>query len=270
MATDQHNKGPIGIFDSGFGGLTVFKQVVDVCPEETVFYFGDTARLPYGTKSPTTVTRYALQILDFLTGQGIKFLVVACNTVSANALDVLKESTVLPVVGVTEPGAKKAAASTRNGRIGVIGTEATVSSGAYEGIINNLAPHATVLKKACPLFVPLVEEGWTDGPITRQVIEAYLSPLKESSIDTLVLGCTHYPLLKRVIGEYMGTGVTLVDSAEETALEVKRILESQTQVSAGRTPAISEFFVTDSVDKFQKIGSLFLGREIKKIHHIDL
>src|SRR5262245_4674901 len=212
---------PIGIFDSGVGGLTVLRAVRNRLPAESVIYLGDTARVPYGNKSRTTIERYALEDTAFLVEKGVKMIVVACNTASAMARDRLRQELNRPLLSVIGPGARMAARVTRSGRIGVIATEATVESGAYERAIqeSSEARPFEIFSRACPLFVPLVEEGETDSPMTRLAAEQYLAPLRERNIDTLVLGCTHYPLIKRVIGETMGESVTLVDSAEATAEE---------------------------------------------------
>ena len=209
--------GAIGVFDSGVGGLTVLHEIVSALPHEDTVYLGDTGRYPYGTKSAETITRFALENVEFLVGRGVKMLVIACNSVSAVALDAIRARWSLPVVGVIEPGARAAVARTRTNRIGVVGTEATISSGAYTRALRALGPTVEIYMRACPLFVPLAEEGWTDGPIARQVAETYLASLAKSGIDTLVLGCTHYPLLKPLIAEVMGPDVAVVDSAVETA-----------------------------------------------------
>ncbi len=249
----------IGIFDSGIGGLTVVKEVVAALPGEDIIYLGDTARVPYGIRSPETVTRYSFENTRFLLAQEIKMLVVACNTASAISLAAVQREFPLPVVGVLEPGARAAAAVTRTRRVGVIGTEATIGSGAYEKAIKAINPDIQVSSRACPLFVPLVEEGWTHGEVAVLVAEHYLAPLRERNIDTLVLGCTHYPLLKEVIGTFMGRTVTLIDSATETAKEVNSLLAESGAKKQGQGAADRKFFVTDSPARFEKMGKLFLG-----------
>lgn len=249
----------IGIFDSGIGGLTVVKEVVAALPGENIIYLGDTARVPYGIRSPETVTRYSFENTRFLLAQEIKMLVVACNTASAVSLAAVQREFPLPVVGVLEPGARAAAAITRTRRVGVIGTEATIGSGAYEKAIKAINPDIQVSSRACPLFVPLVEEGWTHGEVTMLVAERYLAPLRERNVDTLVLGCTHYPLLKEVIGTIMGRTVTLIDSATETAKEVSSLLAESGAKKQGQGAADRKFFVTDSPARFEKAGKLFLG-----------
>ena len=220
----------IGIFDSGVGGLTVLKEIVKALPQEDTIYIGDTARVPYGTKSPETVTRYAQQITSFLVNRDIKLLVVACNTASAFSLDTLKQLFPIPIVGVIEPGARRAAAVTKTGKVGVIGTEGTIRSSAYAKAIKRMNPEIEVITRACPLFVPLAEEGWVDNDVARLAARMYLQGLNEQGVDTLVLGCTHYPLLKGIISEVMGERVTLVDSAEETALTVADILRNSSSL----------------------------------------
>src|SRR5512135_2166212 len=235
----------IGIFDSGIGGLTVLKELVAKLPREHTIYLGDTARVPYGIRSPETVTRYSFENTQFLLAQEIKMLVVACNTASAISLDAVKKEFPLPVVGVLEPGARAAVAATKTGKVGVIGTEATIASGAYEKAIRRLAPDVSVVSKSCPLFVPLVEEGWTDNDVAELVARKYLSPLGDSGIDTLVLGCTHYPLLKTVIGKAVGPGITLIDSARETAKEVADVLDKLKWRGDGNGEGMRKFYVTD-------------------------
>lgn len=261
---------PIGVFDSGIGGLTVLKEILGQMPRESTLYLGDTARVPYGTRSPETVTRYSFENTRFLVGKGIKLLVVACNTVSSISLEAIREKVTMPVVGVLEPGANAAVAATRNRRVGVIGTAATIRSNAYARAIRKVDASVEVFGLPCPLFVPLVEEGWTGGPIVRLIAERYLEELMRKEIDTLVLGCTHYPLLKAVLSEVMGSGVSLIDSAIETAREIRRILESE---GLGRQEAGSpsrEFYVTDSPGKFLEVGERFLGRKISFIREIEL
>lgn len=260
-------KRAIGIFDSGIGGLTVLKEIITLLPSEDTIYLGDTARVPYGTKSAETVRRYAIENAHFLVDQGLKILVVACNTASAYSLPDLKSLFPIPVVGVIEPGARRAKKVTRNGKIGVIGTEGTIRSGAYERILKDL--DLEVYTQPCPLFVPLVEEGWTDGMITYLTAKTYLEPLKEKGVDTLILGCTHYPLLKGVIAKIMGEGVVLVDSAEETAQEIKRILESSDSLERGESPT-RRFFVTDSPERFVSVGRRFLNNDLMDVKKVDI
>jgi len=249
----------IGIFDSGIGGLTVLKALAAALPLENTIYLGDTARVPYGIRSPETVTRYSFENTQFLLSQEIKMLVVACNTASAISLDAVKKEFPLPVIGVLEPGARAAVAATRTRRIGVIGTEATIGSGAYEKAIARLGSDIQVFSAACPLFVPLAEEGWTGNNVAELVAERYLSSFRTSGIDTLVLGCTHYPLLKGVIGKAVGPGITLIDSATETAKEVAAVLEKLKWQRPGTGPVERKYFVTDTPARFEKLGSLFLG-----------
>jgi glutamate racemase len=251
----------IGIFDSGVGGLTVQRAILDALPGADTLYLGDTARVPYGTKSAETVTQYSLRNARFLTGQGIDLLVVACNTASAVALPALRAALAVPVIGVVEPGARSL-----SGRIGVIGTPGTVGSGAYQAAIRALRPDAVVTARACPLFVPLAEEGWTDpaDEIVRGVARRYLEPMAGEGIDTLVLGCTHYPLLKAAIAAAL-PGVTLVDSAETVAAEVKARLD----VPPWRT-AEHRFYVTDAPERFLAVAGRFLGRPVERAAHVDV
>lgn len=259
---------PIGIFDSGLGGLTVARAIRAALPRERIVYFGDTARIPYGNKSPQTIVRFSLQITRFLKRQRIKFLVVACNTASSWAIDVLRRKAGIPVLGVIEPGAHAAVEVTRNGRIGVIGTEGTVASGAYPRAIRSLRPAARVRQKPCPLFVPLVEEGRISGPVTDLVVREYLKPLLRDRIDTLVLGCTHYPLLKRTLKRQAGPSVRIIDSAEETARVLKWSLEQMGLLSRGRGG--ERFFVSDLSRKFREHAQRFLGRSIPRVTKVDI
>jgi glutamate racemase len=258
----------IGIFDSGVGGLTVLHALLDVLPREHLVYLGDTGRHPYGTKSAETVTRYSIENVDFLAARDIKLLVVACNTASAVALDALAARYPLPIVGVIEPGARAAVAGTHTGRIGVIGTEATIASGAYPRALRALRPALEIYTRACPLLVPLAEEGWLDGPIPRGVVETYLGTLRRSGIDTLVLGCTHYPLLKPVISEVIGERVTVIDSAEETARAVAAVLEAQ-GLDRPQGEGSTSFFVTDVPDRFVRIGQRFLGARVESAVRVE-
>lgn len=260
----------VGIFDSGVGGLTVLREIIGTLPQEDTIYFGDTARVPYGTKSPETVTRYAREIAAFLVRRDIKLLVVACNTASAVALTALKQSLSIPVVGVIEPGAKRAVEVSRTGRIGVIGTAGTIRSSAYTRAIKQLAPEAEVLTAACPLFVPLAEEGWVDNQIARLTAIAYLQELIDAGIDTLVLGCTHYPLLKQLIGEVMGDGVTLVDSAAETARTVAALLDAENSLRPPVEQGNHHYFVSDVPAGFIRVGSRFLGERLGDVYQVDI
>lgn len=261
------NIGPIGIFDSGLGGLTVVKAVQKELPNEKLVYFGDTARIPYGTKGPETILHYAQQIVRFLLKrEKVKAVVVACNTSSAWALKDLRKEFDIPILGVIEPGAYAAVNVTRNGKIGVIGTEGTIYSGAYPEAIHELNSHFKVFTKACPLFVPLVEEGKLLGPLTEAVAREYLRPLLKAGIDTLLLGCTHYPLLKGVLAKVTGKRVKIVDSAEETARSLHRNLETHGVPMNGRGG--SQYYVSDLSRKFKEQAQRFLGRNIAKVEKI--
>jgi glutamate racemase len=256
----------IGIFDSGVGGLTVQKAIFERSPGLDTVYLGDTARVPYGSRSPAVVTQYSLRNARFLVARDVELLVVACNTVSAVALPALREALSIPVLGVVEPGARVAARASRTGRIGVIGTPSTVASGAYQRAIRAERPSAEVVARACPLFVPLAEEGWTDpeDEVVRGVARRYLAPLAEAAVDTLVLGCTHYPLLKAAIAAEL-PGVTLVDSAEAIAAEVAE------RVPAGEGGGgAHRFFVTDTPGRFQDVAERFLGRPLPGAEQVDI
>ena len=260
----------IGIFDSGVGGLTVCARVADRLPYESLIYLGDTARVPYGTKSGDTVIRYAQSCARLLISRHVKMLVVACNTASAHALDILREELDVPVIGVVTPGAESAVKKTRNGRIGVIGTASTIGSGAYETAIRSFSPEAEIFSKACPLFVPLAEEGWTEGAVPRDVAEIYLRELLDHDIDTLVLGCTHYPLLKKVIAEVAGDSVNLVDSAEATSLCVADTLRALGTMSEPCAEPKRFFLVTDAPDSFARVGKRFLGHDTNHVEWVDV
>ena len=260
----------IGIFDSGVGGLTVLKEIVRALPQEDTIYLGDTARVPYGTKSPETVTRYSRQITSFLVGRDIKLLVVACNTASAFSLDALKEEFPIPIVGVIDPGSRRAASVTKTGKIGVIGTEGTIRSSAYAKAIKRMNPEIEVITRACPLFVPLAEEGWVDNEVARLTARTYLGGLREEGVDTLVLGCTHYPLLKGIIAEVMGDGVTLVDSAEETARTVAEILRNSGSIRPATEQGNHHYFVTDVPAGFIRVGNRFLGGRLGDVYQVSL
>ena len=260
---------PIGVFDSGIGGLTVLKELFRVLPKEGTLYLGDTARVPYGIRSADTVTRYSFENTAFLVAKGIKLLVVACNTVSAVSLGAIKERLSIPVIGVIGPGARAAAKATRNGKVGVIGTEATISSGAYTRSIKAADNSIEVYGLPCPLFVPLVEEGLTDDEITFMIAQRYLKDMKGRGIDTLVLGCTHYPLLKGIIGRVMGDSTVLIDSAVETVREVEEVMGRHDSRGDSETSSRA-FYVTDGPEKFRRVGERFLGEKIGEIEKIDI
>jgi glutamate racemase len=268
--TKYTNTSPIGVFDSGIGGLTVLGEIKELLPNENFVYLGDTARVPYGTKSSKTVITYSQINSKFLVSKGIKLLVVACNTASAVALPSLRWDLEIPIIGVIEPGARKAVSITKTGIVGVIGTPSTIKSDAYTKAIENISPDIEVVSKACPLFVPLAEEGWTEGKIAELAAKSYLGPLKESGIDVLILGCTHYPLLKTTIQKVVGDSVKLIDSAEETAVEIKRILNDKKSLNGSSSQTQQEFYLTDVSESFINIAGRFLGGEIDLIHQIDL
>jgi len=258
----------IGVFDSGVGGLTVLRQMMELLPQEHLIYLGDTARYPYGTKSAEVVRRYALENTEFLVDKGIKMLVVACNSAAAVALGMLADRFALPVIGVIEPGAQQAARQTRNRKVGVIGTEATIASGAYTRALRQFDDKLEIYTRACPLFVPLAEEGWTDNAVAREAAAAYLTSLQRSGIDTLVLGCTHYPLLAPVIGSVMGPKVRLVDSAQTTAVAVRDVLVRYGLPRRSGDGSVS-FFVTDVPERFSKVAGRFIGQKVDSAVRIE-
>jgi len=259
------NSAPVGVFDSGIGGLTVVREMISQLPNESIIYFGDTARVPYGPKSPDTVLRYSREITSYLKGEGIKALVVACNTATAHALPALREEFDLPIIGVIEPGARAAVAATKTKHVGVIGTAGTIKSGAYEKEIKRLLPDAAVTAQACALFVPLVEEGWVDSEPTRAIARNYLAPLVTAEVDTLVLGCTHYPLMKTVIGNVVGRDVRLIDSAHETAREAAEVLRTNSLENTTPNEARYRFIASDAPDTFLSLGQRFLGSAIDRV-----
>lgn len=261
------NAAPLGVFDSGIGGLTVVRALFERLPAESVIYFGDTARVPYGPKSPDTVRRYSAEILAYLLHRGVKAVVVACNTSTAHALEHLRARAPIPIVGVIEPGARAAVAASHSGRIGVIGTAGTIASGAYERAIKALAANAAVVSQACPLFVPLVEEGWFEHPATELVAREYLQPIQSRDVDALVLGCTHYPLLKPLLHRILGPGVALIDSAEETADTVRRVLADEGLSAPAASPVVHRFVVSDDEPHFRRVGARFLG---EKLRHVEV
>ncbi|GJM15521.1 MAG: glutamate racemase [Thermodesulfobacteriota bacterium] len=269
MKNDTKNA-PIGVFDSGIGGLTVAKELIKTLPGEDIIYLGDTARVPYGTKSGRTVIAYSRSNTEFLISKGIKLLVVACNTASSVSIPSLKAEFDIPVLGVIEPGAKKAVEVTHKNKIGVIGTPSTINSGAYTKAIENLNPDIEVISKPCPLFVPLADEGWVEGEIVERVAEEYLNPIKNSGIDVLVLGCTHYPLLKNTIQKIVGEEITLVDSAQETASQIKQILVNKDLLNDSKTSSERNFYLTDVSDTFISVAGRFLGEKIDKIEMVDI
>jgi glutamate racemase len=260
---------PIGVFDSGIGGLTVVRELFQQLPDEEIVYFGDTARVPYGTKSEETIQKFALQDAQFLVEQRVKLIVVACNTVSSNSLGLLRQRIDLPIEGVIEPGARAAVRATTNGRVGVIGTDSTISSRAYEKAIKVQDNRIQIFARSCPLFVPLAEEGWIDDAVTAQVAERYLFPLKSCRIDTLVLGCTHYPLLREMIQGAMGGEVTLIDSARATAASVKDILQREHLFRPLSSSPQHHFFVTDMPRRFLEIGERFLQSPLADVVRVN-
>ncbi len=264
------SSGSIGVFDSGVGGLTVLKEIVRALPGEDCIYLGDTARIPYGNKSKDTVTKFALKNTEFLVSLGIKFLVVACNTAASAGMDAVRDQYDIPTIGVISPEARRAAAVTKNKTVGVIGTRATIGSGAYERAIHGYDPDITVLTRPCPLFVPLAEEGWFEDEITLQVAERYLMDLSDKGMDTLVLGCTHYPLLRKVIAEAVGYDVTLVDSAIPIAREVRETLDSKGLLQGDGRKRKLTFYVTDDPKSFRRVGEAFLGFPLDDVQHVDI
>jgi glutamate racemase len=264
------HSGPIGIFDSGIGGLTVAREIYQLLPDESTVYLGDTARVPYGPKSPATVERYSLEILQWLLDQQVKVVVVACNTATAHALESLRAASPVPVIGVVEPGARAAAGATTSGVVGVIGTSGTIASGAYRRALLAQDRDLEVVEQACPLFVPLVEEGWFDHPAARLVAEEYLAPISAAGVDALVLGCTHYPMLKPLLESVLGSEVTLIDSARETAREVAGALGTAGLLRPRGAEANHLWAATDDVARFARLGSIFTGRSLDQVELVEL
>jgi glutamate racemase len=256
---------PIGVFDSGIGGLTVARALIERLPLENIIYFGDTARVPYGVKSPETISRYATQITEFLLQQKVKVLIVACNTMAAVAYGAIKDLSSVPTLDVVDAGARSAVAETHNKYVGVIGTPATINSNAYVKAIKEYDPEITVFSQPCPLFVPLVEEGWLDHQVTRLTAQEYLRPVVAQNIDTLVLGCTHYPLLKPLLREVLGDQITLVDSAQTIARETEELLRKNSVQNIQEKPPEYQFYVTDVPVRFKEIGEHFLGTTLSNV-----
>lgn len=268
---DSHRlSAPIGVFDSGLGGLTVLRAIKERLPLEATVYLGDTARVPYGPKAAETIRRYALEATDFLVSKGVKAVVVACNTATARALPDVEARAGVSVLGVVEPGGRAAAEASRSGRIGVIGTRGTISSQAYNSVIHGHRPDAVVFEQACPLFVPLVEEGWTEDEVTRLAAERYLRPLLEESIDTLVLACTHYPLLKPLLSRVVGEDVELIDSAEATAEALEKLLVSENIQTPSGLPTVARYYVTDEAARFDLLARRLLGEEVDHLEMVSV
>lgn len=261
---------PIGVFDSGIGGLTVVKKMLSMLPNEKIIYFGDTARVPYGSKSNSTIIEYANQDAKFLYNKNVKLIIAACNTASSVALDNLREQFDIPIIGMIEPGAKYALSKTKNGKIGVIGTHSTINNEAYSRKLKQLSENVEVFEKACPLFVPLAEEGWTDHKATELIAEEYLEELIKKKIDTLILGCTHYPILTEIIQKIMGGKVTLIDSGTAAAFEVENYLDGRGIRNDSNQIGEHQYYVSDLPAKFKTIAERFLGTEIDHLEKIDV
>lgn len=272
LETNVRKTAPIGVFDSGVGGLTVAREIMRHLPNEDIVYFGDTARVPYGSKSKDNIIRYSRQIINFLMTKGVKAIVIACNTASAQALDVVQKEYSIPIIGVVEPGARAALEVTEAKKIGVIGTEGTVRSGMYEKVIQGIQPDVSVMAKACPLFVPLVEEGFKDHHVTEEIIDFYLASMKESDIDAMILGCTHYPLLRSKIMEYVGDKIKLVNPAYETAMDLRKLLQENDMENPdveGDHGSYS-FYVSDAADKFKQFANSILPYDIETTKQINI
>lgn len=270
MRLPEMARRPVGVFDSGVGGLTVVRALIERLPDESILYFGDTARVPYGTKSPEVIRHFSRQAMEFLLTREVKIVVVACNTATSHALADLRADAPVPVVGVVEAGARAAVQATRNGRIGVIGTPGTIGSGAYDRAMRQSIPDVEVFAQPCPLLVPLVEEGWAAHEATRLVAREYLAPLLEMEIDTLILGCTHYPLLRETLAELVGPEITLVDSAGETARQAAEVLLEHRLRSPGVEEPTHHFTVSDLPLRFREVGRRFLGELMGTVERVDV
>lgn len=272
VSIDDRRQAPIGVFDSGVGGLTVAREIMRQLPKEHIVYFGDTARVPYGSKSKDNIIRYSRQIVRFLQTKEVKAIVIACNTASALALDIVRSETDIPVIGVIVPGARSAIQATQTKKIGVIGTEATIRSEMYTKVMQEMDPKVRVTGKACPLFVPLVEEGFAKHHVTEEIIDYYLKPMRESDIDTLILGCTHYPLLRSGIRAYMGESVNIVNPAYETAMDLKELLEREHMANDSLSGAHAkyDFYVSDAAEKFRQFADTIWPYEIDTTKQISI
>lgn len=274
MSKKTDKNAPVGVFDSGLGGLTVVREIMRNLPDESIVYFGDTARVPYGSKSKDTIIRYSRQIIRFLEEKQVKAIVVACNTASALALDTVEKETALPILGVVRPGAEMAVATTRKKRVGVIATEGTVRSGLYDRLIGSADPEMKVFTKACPLFVPLVEEGWTKDPVTEEVARRYLKDLLENNIDTLIMGCTHYPLLRSLLKKVVGDAVELVNPAYETAQALGRLLDENhlrhDPVTVEEESGRYRYYASDSTEQFREFANRILPYSMVKAEQVQI
>lgn len=272
MKIEDLKRAPIGVFDSGVGGLTVTREIMRQLPDENIVYFGDTARLPYGSKSKESILRFSRQIIRFLQTKNVKAIVIACNTATAQALEAVRQEFDTPIIGVIAPGARAAVQETKNKKIGVIGTEGTIRSNMYTRVIREMEPEAEVLGKACPLFVPLVEEGFVKkhSAVTEEVIDIYLREMRDSEVDTMILGCTHYPLLRSAIMKYMGDGVHIVNPAYEAAMDLKKILNERNMNHPSGEYNRYEFYVSDAAEKFKQFANSVLPYDVKHIHQINI
>lgn len=269
---ENKKSAPVGVFDSGVGGLTVVREIVRQLPNENIVYFGDTARVPYGSKSKNTIIRFSEQIIRFLKTKEVKAIVIACNTASALALDAVRDEFDVPILGVVIPGARAAVEATANGKVGVVGTEATVHSGMYTRVIQGMDPGIQVLEKACPLFVPLVEEGFKEHPVTEEIIDYYLESMKKSDIDAMILGCTHYPLLRSKIRTYMGTKIQIVNPAYETAVDLRKLLREKEMENdkTGERSSQYEFFVSDAAEKFRQFANTVMPFDVPETNVVNI
>lgn len=269
---EKRKSAPIGVFDSGVGGLTVAREIIRQLPNENIVYFGDTARVPYGSKSKKTIIRFSEQIIRFLKTKNVKAIVIACNTASALALDAVRDEFDVPIIGVVVPGARAAVETTVNGKVGVVGTEATVQSGMYTKVIQSMNPDIQVLEKACPLFVPLVEEGFKEHHITEEVIDYYLDSMKKTDIDAMILGCTHYPLLRSKIRAYMGESIQIVNPAYETAMDLRKLLK-ELDLENDEPKSIEEphqFFVSDAAEKFRQFANTVMPFDVPETNVVNI
>ena len=270
MKNSSNSTAPVGVFDSGVGGLTVAREIMRQLPQENIVYFGDTARVPYGSKSRENIIRFSRQIIRFLETKDEKAIVIACNTASALALDTVKSETDIPVIGVIVPGARSAVQATKNGMIGVVGTEATIRSETYTEVIHEMDPGMVVVGKSCPLFVPLVEEGFAKHKITEEVIDIYLSEMRQTEIDTMILGCTHYPLLRSRIMAYLGEKVHIVNPAYETAMDLKKILKERGTENQSGSPVTYDFYVSDAAEKFTRFANRILSYDVAATRLVNI